>query len=835
MSVRMQIAIVMLWGVTAIAIPSFSSPGVLFEALASDSTLADAELEVHGQLVADFFRDAYMQALPTVQGENASSGLHLRTNEHLAEVGDFICARGTLVLDKGEIHLKASAIELLARSFDPPVIQFVRIQDLNENAMLYRDRMVELQDLKVERFLRDATGVPWLAICRQGELTLDVELRDGGHPVLLEDMRIDRMRGIFRRSREHWRLVPRTGDDYLIRPELKKCVSDLIITGYRNAPLLLDEICYDPFEAGEGEGAESFAVVNMGAGDIDLSGWRVSDGEGEWIFPEGSILGIGERFRVARKKERYFFEFGRDCDFSFDRDPAPADSCLILANDGDELMLLDPDGALADRVDFEMSSDLPAGGWEGPALRPFRFTNYVPEEGAILLRKRDPESGALIDSDRRSDWICDPDDAVWGRRLAFPGWDRDLFFDTASCEETAEIRAYVSPEHSFDGLVDFLRSAERSLEIEMYLITHPLVVDEFIAALDRGVEVTVLLEGEVFGARGGTYDSVRGLMRRVVEHPSENGQVFFWRNGDDPRHTGPDTDIPDRYNHVHQKFVLADRTRLLVSSDNFTQSSMPADPKHNGTGGSRGVILVTDATCAVERAVKVWEADCDPWRQRDIRQFIPHPKLSESIPKASGDRKNYQSLIDAPYVSRESAVFELSQSPENSLRPDRGYLGLINRTGAGDWIFVEQQYERPHWGYAEYRTPNPRLEAYLDAARRGARVRILLSGSRTTPKSETTRDYVGGIAEEENLDIEVLLGWMPRTPKRRDPIHNKMMLVRVGDEHWSHVGSANGSATASLYNREMGLSIRSNGLHDYLLEVFATDWIRAGGDESDLP
>ncbi len=835
MTFRKMIAALLLAAAPAMAANSFESPSDLFAALEADSSLMGAEVEVVGRLAADLFRDAYLQEPTPLRWPREGRGIHLRTNEHRAEVGDRIKVTGTLERYRGELQLQVDGVKILQRDASDLSIRLVTVQELVENSLQFQNRLVELQDLEVERFLRNANGVPWLAVLRQGNVTLDLELRDGAHPVLLEDMTIHRLRGIFRRSGERWRLTPRTGEDIFIQPELKICTGLEEPYAQTEAPFRLDEICYDPTQAGEAEGAESFAVVNLDDRPRDLSGWRVSDGEGEWSFPEGSRLAPGERYRVARKKERYWFEFGLDCDFSFDRDPSPGDSCLILANSGDELMLLNPEGIVADLVCFEKARGFEALGWRGPSLEPYRYSNYVPEEGQVLLRKRDPRSGDLIDTDQASDWICDPDDPDWGMRMNYAGWDRNLFFETASCEEEAEIRAYVSPEFSFEGVRDFLRSAERSLEIEIYLITHPLIVDELIAALDRGVAVTVLLDGEVFGARGGTYDSVLGLMHRVIDHPSGKGEVYFWRNGDDPRHLGPDTDIPDRYNHVHQKIVLADRERLLVSSDNFTQSSLPADDKSNGTGGSRGVILITDASCAVQRAIEIWEADCDPWRQRDIRQFVPHESVEETIPRLSGDRKNYQPVVEAPFVARETAAFELSQSPDNSLRPDRGYLGLVNAAGQGDWIFVQQQYERPHWGYGERRRSNPRLDAYLEAARRGAHVRILLSGNRAAPKSEATRDMLNAAALEENIDIEVRLGWLPRTPSRRDPIHNKMLLARIGDEHWSHVGSANGSATASLMNREVGLSVRSDGLHEHLLEVFAADWERAGGRRLDLP
>ncbi len=73
--------------------------------------------------------------------------------------------------------------------------------------------------------------------------------------------------------------------------------------------------------------------------------------------------------------------------------------------------------------------------------------------------------------------------------------------------------------------------------------------------------------------------------------------------------------------------------------------------------------------------------------------------------------------------------FEVIQSPENSLRDQDGLLGLLKRAGDGDTILVEMFYEHEHWGATAWHAAtdhNPRLEAYLAAARRGARVRILL-------------------------------------------------------------------------------------------------------------
>jgi len=107
-------------------------------------------------------------------------------------------------------------------------------------------------------------------------------------------------------------------------------------------------------------------------------------------------------------------------------------------------------------------------------------------------------------------------------------------------------------------------------------------------------------------------------------------------------------------------------------------------------------------------------------------------------------------------------------------------------------------------------------------------VRVILNGAggaERNAKNVATAHTLNEQAAREGLDLAVRLGSLPDSRANRDgAIHNKMLLVRAGDEAWSHVGSANGSETAHRYNREVGLSIESAELFEYLAEVFRADW-----------
>lgn len=140
-------------------------------------------------------------------------------------------------------------------------------------------------------------------------------------------------------------------------------------------------------------------------------------------------------------------------------------------------------------------------------------------------------------------------------------------------------------------------------------------------------------------------------------------------------------------------------------------------------------------------------------------------------------------------------------------------------------VYCDQFYEDLHWGPAEgtpATDPNLRLEAYLDAARRGARVRILLNdrlfGDYENQNEETVA-YLQARARAEGLDLEARLA---------DPtalgLHNKMVLVHAVGRGYLHVGSINGSEVSSKANREMALQVQSDAAYDYLRAVFDHDW-----------
>ncbi|MCP4594654.1 MAG: phosphatidylserine/phosphatidylglycerophosphate/cardiolipin synthase family protein, partial [bacterium] len=225
-------------------------------------------------------------------------------------------------------------------------------------------------------------------------------------------------------------------------------------------------------------------------------------------------------------------------------------------------------------------------------------------------------------------------------------------------------------------------------------------------------------------------------------------------------------DVFNRYDFVHTKFVIVDGEWLAISSQNFSNSSMPSDDKSNGTYGSRGVVLATNAPAVVARAAEVFGRDLDPAYHNDVLRWNTNPsyiaKYGPPDPAfeptlVCADHTTYTVQFPEPLAVNGEFGFELFTAPEAALRRSDALLGLVSRAGAGDVVYVEQLYEHVDWGDDPGGDPNLRLEAYITAARRGASVRILLnSGTFGQDYYENTNvetvAYVRQIARAEGLD-----------------------------------------------------------------------------------
>ncbi len=586
--------------------------------------------------------------------------------------------------------------------------------------------------------------------------------------------------------------------------------------------VLITAVYYDAYAPGQAD--EAFRLQNVIGPSVDLTDWTATDGEG--ILTLQDALGPGDSIWIACEALAFTDEFGFAPDYEYcdDTDPAVPDlarsGTFALNDDGDEVVIADDSAILVDEVIFE-SGDPAGTGWSGPPVEPYGPTTALAKKGQILYRMLDQSTGQpVIDTNTASDWAQATGDDINGKKVQYPGWDLEEFFFPEAFTEAATLTYAVAPDNIFDAVMTEIDQATSSIYYEGYTFKNADLANALVTQMTEhpALTVRILLEGEPVG---GIDDQEKWICQQIE---NAGGEVYFMYNDSD-------AGVHDRYNYQHGKWMVIDGETLLTGSENLNYSSMPADDKADGTEGNRGVWLITDAPSAVAHALDVFQHDLDPenhedlfrWTAGDPTYGAPTPGFT---PDYSSGGTSYAVQFPTPLTMDGTFSFEMVHSPETSLRDSDSLLGMVARAGSGDIVLIEQLYEYTFWGATTSNPaddPNPRLEAYIAAARRGAKVRILLDSVYNDPGdvrgNTTTCAYVNGLASSEALDLACRLANPTGTG-----IHNKMVLVSAEGQGYVHTGSINGSENSSKNNREFAVQVQSNEAFDFLAGVFWYDW-----------
>ena len=385
------------------------------------------------------------------------------------------------------------------------------------------------------------------------------------------------------------------------------------------------------------------------------------------------------------------------------------------------------------------------GGLARSSVTPYVPSSVFHEQGQVLYRKLDELSERpLTDTDSSADWAADRSDVLGGRRVRYAGWALERFLRPVVTDELTSLQVFVAPDNAFDALSAHLSAVVRSIVFEGFTLESAPLAALIAKRARAGVSVTILLEG---APPGGVTDQ----QRWVVQQLSQAGARVYYMRSDSK------AGVQDRYANQHAKIWLLDDRVALIGTENPSPDSFPDDDKGDGTIGRRGVYMATDALGVVSRVREIMAADIDPafadiwpYDVLDANLGAPPPDFT---PVLTSGGKDYAVRISQPLAISGEYHFEVCQAPENALTTVACLFELVNRAAAGDTLLVEQLSEPPFWGPADATVetdPNPRVEAYLAAARRGVKVRVLLdaffddlSSSRSNLRTE---EYLNSIA-----------------------------------------------------------------------------------------
>lgn len=581
---------------------------------------------------------------------------------------------------------------------------------------------------------------------------------------------------------------------------------------------------------------EAVRIINVGTAPANIGGWQISNSSGGITMPPGATVAPGQKVWIANQATtfRTYFGFSPDYEYGADSDPAVPNATATAGYNfpdaGGAVQLRDGTGAVQDALVYG-TGNTGTLGWSGAAVQYYTNSGFS-SVGQVLYRKLDETTAQPVpDTDTKDDWAQDADasgnpptpgrenDDINGRKILRPGWaltdpaNEDMFSTKIYTETGVTTKFLVAPDNIYDPVRSLVLSATTAISIETYEWQAAPLVTDIINARNRGVRVTIAIDGDPTGGLD------TDTLWAAQQWTDAGIPVYFFKGGINT----PSNDY--RFVNVHAKFMVVDNTWLTTGSENFSLTSMPSDPKGNGTRGHRGTFVITNAPNTVAYASRLFNHDVAPGVYPDLVLYpnpgIPTPPAGYT-PTPMPDYTSYMPLKPSPLVVTEDERVEIVQSPDNELRDDSSLIGLVNTAGPGDEVMVRQQYERTYWQTGTTVGPNPRLQAYIAAAQRGASVRILLDAGFDDCTATNNSATVNYVLNQGLPNLQAKIG----TPTA-DSIHDKVVLVRHGTVSTVHTSSINGSENASKANREFGLQIQSTAGYNYYKDVFEYDWTHA--------
>jgi len=529
---------------------------------------------------------------------------------------------------------------------------------------------------------------------------------------------------------------------------------------------------------------EFVALYNPTNDSINLTGWYLTHrpakqqgSQPKLIFPKDTYLPSKTWLHITQNASDYLWQTGETADFEYAVDADESipqmnvTKTVTLSNTGGEVALKDWYNHTIDLVVY--GNSLYTGeGWNGPSI--------LSSGRGVILKRNTDWSGTPIDTNTSRDWEN-------ARRYQI---GQSMFpYTRLSCY--GEITTFVSPDCSYDALVNEIRNAQQSIYFNIYEFTHPFLCDELINALKRGVAVHIFLEGSPIG---GISDREFVLLERIAQY---GGKIRFIVNDEEKN-------VYARYTFDHGKYLVIDNETVIVESCNWAKTGIPPNPSF----GNRewGIIVRNESVARYFLSVFLddWNpARCDSYALKDMPIDIPVEFFV--------DKTIFTGSYEPQFVSK-TVTGSFSVTPVFS--PDTSLEAICNLIeSANESILIEQLYVYKEWGARI----SPFVERLIKKANEGVQINVILNYNPYYEASNDKCNQTKQHLEQHNISVKFLYtNWSYFTN-----VHNKGMIV---DNRSVLISSINWNENSVTRNREAGIIIEHEEVAQYYAEVFYYDW-----------
>jgi len=485
---------------------------------------------------------------------------------------------------------------------------------------------------------------------------------------------------------------------------------------------------------------EFITIINTGPAQ-DISGWRLTDGEGSVTFETTFTVPQGGSVSWSDGSGRFEALYPGETSFNCSSTVVVTKGSLKLADSGDELFLFDASGTLVDALYYGGSE--PQYPWSGPP---------VPCRKGMMLSRSTPSVG-------------------------YDGWEADVpgMYSLCSPWSEAMVTPVLYPDHGLFSLLRQVDLSEESVRLATYIMENWTLARHLVAAASRGVDVTVLLEGQPVG---GMTDNGAALAY-YLEDSGVN--VWVMRSSESFR----------RYDYLHAKYAVFDEERAMVCSENMADSSFSTNRGWAVTVDSRS--LASEAMQLFERDLAGKGVDVFPLELSVARQQGGPGRLMQPVAMTEAVRAQV-CLASSPFCYRDLLIDALGSA-----------------TGR---VLVQQMRIEEGW-----LDDGEVMSSLLEAAERGVQVRAILDAGLGT-EDENTR-----VASDLNARAAIN-GWnlecrMASSSSPFTRLHNKGVVI----DDTVFVGSANWVDGSMLRNRELMAAVRSPQAAQVFAGWFEDDWV----------